>query len=92
MARHKSTVSTTSADEKISVEVEETTTKPVEDTTTKKQKTFGDEEKVKIKCLTLAGKKVMGKLSIIEFDDKGIATVKGIEAKRFLTIPGYSLA
>lgn len=108
MARPKSTVSTTSAvdEEKITVEVEETTTNntveetetsvektvEVEKKTSKKQNPIGDEDDIKIFCPSLAGKKAIGKASEIIFDEKGFATVKGFEAKRLVTIPGFSIA
>lgn len=64
--------------------------KPVET----KVKQFKDDANVKICCVSLAGKTVIGTdlNKVISFDDKGIAEVSGKEANRFLTIPGYTLA
>lgn len=60
--------------------------------TEKKTKKFGENEKVVIKCLFLAGKKLSLPTRSVEFDDKGTCEVTGAEANRLLTIPGYELA
>lgn len=102
MARTKST-STASTEKIKAVEVEETKVEEVtpvenaEETSTKtdkKAKKFGDDDDVKIKCLSLAGKSVVttDPTKPILFDEKGIGTVKGIVAKKLITIPGYELA
>lgn len=58
----------------------------------KKPKEIKDDDDVIIVCAALAGKSVIGtNPEPIKFDEEGKATVKGIDAKRFLTIPGYSL-
>ncbi len=75
-------------------------TKPVEETvqdsekteTENKPKKFGDNEKVVIKHIALAGKKLSLPTRMVEFDDKGKCEVTGAEANRLLTIPGYELA
>jgi hypothetical protein len=75
-------------EEKITVETEkEETVKP------KKSVSFGDDDIVKVKCASLAGKSVIGKDSKTPyvFNDNGITEVKGNVAKYFLSIPGYEL-
>lgn len=70
-------------------ETEEDSEKPV---TNKKPKKFGDNEKVIIKCIALAGKELSLPTRYVVFDDKGNCEVTGAEANRLLTIPGYELA
>ena len=65
------------------------TEKPVTD---KKIKNFGDNEKVVIKCVSLAGKKLSLPTRLVDFDENGKCEVTGAEANRLLTIPGYELA
>ena len=60
--------------------------------TEKKIKKFGENEKVVIKCIALAGKELSLPTRMVEFDDKGKCEVTGAEANRLLTIPGYELA
>ena len=65
------------------------TEKPVTD---KKIKQFGDNEKVVIKCVSLAGKELSLPTRSVEFDETGKCEVTGVEANRLLTIPGYELS
>lgn len=60
--------------------------------TEKKIKKFGDDEKVVIKCVSLACKKLSLPTRSVEFDDKGKCEVTGAEANRLLSIPGYELS
>lgn len=59
--------------------------------TEKKIKKFGDNDKVVIKCLSLAGKKLSLPTRTVDFDENGKCEVTGAEANRLLTIPGYEL-
>lgn len=107
MARTKSAASTL-VDEKIEVESKkEVVTEKIEETPKEtksevkeepkvekpKVKTFADNEEVTICCDSLVGKTcVISETTTIKFDETGKAKVKGFEAKRLLTIPGYRLA
>lgn len=99
MARKSSNVTTTSGSEKIPDVVETAKEEVKEETkevekTSKKSKEINDDDVVKILNPICAGRKVftVDNKNPIIFDDKGIAEVNGKEAKRLLTIPGYSLA
>lgn len=65
-----------------------------EEKSNSKRKVFNEHENVKIKCISFAGKKVVCRdpLNPIVFDENGIATVKGCDANKLLSIPGYELA
>ena len=60
--------------------------------TDKEIKKFGDNEKVVVKCVSLAGKKLSLPTRLVDFDENGKCEVNGAEANRLLTIPGYELA
>lgn len=91
-------VKETSVENAEETKIEETPVTNTEETSTnkteKKAKKFGDDDDVKIKCLSLAGKSVVttDPKNPVSFDEKGIGTVKGIVAKKLITIPGYELA
>lgn len=72
----------------------ETETKPEEKANKKAdKKDFGDNDMVKIKCEQLAGKSAIGiNPKPVEFDEKGVAEVIGIEARYFLSVPGFERA
>lgn len=83
-------------------EVVNTTTTPTDSADTnaadnktdKKVKEIKDDDEVEVICKELAGKSVVGldATNPIKFDEKGKAKTSGKEAKRLITIPGYSLA
>lgn len=102
MARPKTvtTVSTDSTeikDEVGTVEVKNTdkvetvkqTEKKEETRKNKKEEVFSDEDTVFIKNEKYINKSVIGLNGPISFNEEGICEMKGIDAKRFLTIPGY---
>ena len=51
---------------------------------------FSDEDTVFIKNEKYINKSVIGLNGTISFNEEGICEMKGIDAKRFLTIPGYT--
>lgn len=79
------------------VKAEEAETKPVEEKneageSVAEKKEFGENDKVIIKCESLAGKKLSLPTRYVDFDENGKCEVTGTEANRLLTIPGYELA
>lgn len=76
--------------EEVTTETVNTEEKKEVVTESKIEKNFNN-SKMKIKCESLKGKSVVSLSGTIAFDEKGIAEVEGVEAKRLLTIPGYEL-
>jgi len=103
MGRTKANNVTSTVDKAVEVakneneEIVDTTISEAEEKTDKadkKAKAIKDDDEVEIICKELAGKSVVGLdcKNPIKFDEKGKAKTSGLEAKRLITIPGYSLA
>lgn len=100
MARPKSTVSTTSTDEKITVEAAETKnenetiteSKPVETPKENKATKITDDGFVTIQNPKYAYRKVRALVDVYDFDEEGKAKVTGKDAKVFLELPGFAIA
>lgn len=56
----------------------------------KKEEGFSETDTVVIKNTKYINKSVVGLNGLISFNGEGICSVNGIEAKRLLTIPGYT--
>lgn len=79
-------------EDKKEVEQKQAETKTEKPESDNKVKKFGDNDKVIVKCDSLAGKKMSMPTRTVEFDENGKCEVTGTEANRLLTIPGYELA